>query len=563
MTSSNNKIKNRTTYSIKNTIIICILLCSLSAGAQNIQYASPVDFNIALAGNVGEIRAGHFHTGIDIKSPVGIGPAIKATATGYITRIGVSPVGYGNVLYVSHLDGTTSVYAHLNGFARNIADWVRQQQYAKKTFNVDLYPPSNLFPVKQGDLIGYLGNSGSSGGPHLHFEIRDAASNPLNIVANKTFKVADNIAPEVYRATIFECDTINGAPIFTPTQSIDIKQDKRGVWRPASDIFYASRPFYIAYELIDFMNGRSNTLGVYSLTQKVNGRPNFSFCINKLSFASTRYVNSFTEWIVPINSRSTTLRAYVSPNNKLKIYDNIVNNGIISAPKTGDKTAIETSILDNNGNVTTLNFIVEIGTKTNNCEQIFANYKKADWDKDFVLNTDMAQITIPAGALYETALINVEWVGDWVNIESSDERPLQKDIILKINDLTPFEMQSKALIINSRGQSIGGQWVGKGVEARSEQFGKFSVAYDTIPPKITYAGISNGYIKFRVTDNLSGVKNYQLTIDGQWALGEYDAKSGTIAYKFSFANTPKNHKVELYISDSKNNSNKINITEKW
>ena len=139
-------------------------------------YRSPVGFTITLAGNVGEIRSDHFHTGMDIKALQGIGSPVYAVADGYVSRIGVSPTGYGNVLYVTHPNGETSVYGHLNGFAPQIARWVRARQYAKRSFRVDLYPERDQFPVKKGERIAFLGNSGSSGGPHLHFEIRDAPS---------------------------------------------------------------------------------------------------------------------------------------------------------------------------------------------------------------------------------------------------------------------------------------------------------------------------------------------------------------------------------------------------
>ncbi|MCC8062075.1 MAG: M23 family metallopeptidase, partial [Rikenellaceae bacterium] len=199
-------------------------------------YRSPVGFAITLAGNVGEIRSDHFHTGMDIKALQGVGSPVYATADGYVSRVGVSPTGYGNVLYVTHPNGETSVYGHLNAFAPQIARWVRAQQYAKQSFLVDLYPAKGQFPVAKGERIAFLGNTGSSGGPHLHFEIRDAQGRPRNLIAQKVFQVADRVPPVVSRILLYEVDSARGVPFRTLRQSVAVRMLPDGTAVPEDSV---------------------------------------------------------------------------------------------------------------------------------------------------------------------------------------------------------------------------------------------------------------------------------------------------------------------------------------
>jgi murein DD-endopeptidase MepM/ murein hydrolase activator NlpD len=146
-------------------------------------FISPVKIPLALSANFGELRIDHFHSGVDIKTQGATGKEILATASGYVYRISISPGGFGNAIYLRHPAGYSTVYGHLERFTPEIDKYVKEQQYLKKTFTITLFPPKDKFPVTQGDVIGFSGNSGSSAGPHLHYEIRksdtEAPVNPL------------------------------------------------------------------------------------------------------------------------------------------------------------------------------------------------------------------------------------------------------------------------------------------------------------------------------------------------------------------------------------------------
>ena len=188
---------------LRSLLVLLVMAASLTMVAQTYpKYGNPLDIPIQLSATFAEIRPNHVHAGLDIKTQSVEGKKVYAVADGYISRIGVSPYGYGNVLYVTHNDGYTSVYAHLQRFTGEIGKYVKQYQYKNKKYTSQIYPDKDKFPVKRGDLIGYTGNSGSSGGPHLHFEIRDANERPINPMFFG-YKIEDNVRPVILGVSVY------------------------------------------------------------------------------------------------------------------------------------------------------------------------------------------------------------------------------------------------------------------------------------------------------------------------------------------------------------------------
>jgi len=158
-------------------------------------YHPPIKLPFKLAGTFGELRPNHFHAGIDIKTEGTEGYRLYAIEDGYISRIKISRGGYGNALYINHPNGVTSVYAHMQKFEPELQQFVTDLQYELRKFEIDYSPETPIFEFKKGDIIGLSGNPGSSTGPHLHFELRETASeNPLNPL-KYGFNCTDNIAP--------------------------------------------------------------------------------------------------------------------------------------------------------------------------------------------------------------------------------------------------------------------------------------------------------------------------------------------------------------------------------
>lgn len=531
-------------------------------------YRSPVGFAITLAGNVGEIRSDHFHTGIDIKALQGVGSPVYATADGYVSRVGVSPSGYGNVLYVTHPNGETSVYGHLNGFAPQIARWVRERQYAKRSFRVDLYPAKEQFPVKQGERIAFLGNTGSSGGPHLHFEIRDAQGRPRNLVAEGIFKVADRVPPTVTRILLYEVDSARGVPYRTLRRSVAVRTLPDGTTVPEDTVLKLGKKGYLAYEVIDYKDGRSNTMGVYGIEQRVDGEVNFNFAIDRLDFATNAYVNTFVDYPENHRARRTSvLRAYVSPHNRLRVYgpSRGVSDGIISVSESGVRH-VETIFTDDAGNRTVLKFGIAKG------EDMGVDAPQGEpvpWATGRTFRLPGASVVIPGAALYESMLLSAgrDTVGGLpvVRIGSSDV-PLQKaaTVSLAAPEL-PESLRSKALLVtvgdNEMPGSVGGGWdaASQRVAAQVKRLGCFAVAVDTLAPVVkpvyaSGAGIPAGKsLKWTVTDDLSGISRYTLTVDGRWELLVWDPKSRMMEYVPVRGTEPVKHSVVLTVRDAKGN----------
>lgn len=541
-------------------------------------YRSPVGFTITLAGNVGEIRSDHFHTGMDIKALQGIGSPVYAVADGYVSRIGVSPTGYGNVLYVTHPNGETSVYGHLNGFAPQIARWVRARQYAKRSFRVDLYPERDQFPVKKGERIAFLGNSGSSGGPHLHFEIRDAQGRPRNLVAQGVYEVSDRVPPTVSRILLYEVDSAHGAPFRVLRQSVAVQTLPGGEAVPADSVLRLGRKGYLAYEVIDYKDGKTNTMGVYSIEQRVDGQLNFSFAIDRLSFATTGYVNTFVDY--PENHRarrSSVLRAYVSPHNRLAVYGPArkTTDGTISV-EDGIGRQVETVVVDDAGNRTTLRFRIEPGEPI---EPELPAGVPVPWWKEHTFTLPGAEVTLPGAALYETMRLDarLDTIGKRpvVRVGTTDV-PLQKAATVSLDaDGWPESLRSKLLVVGvsdaGKITNLGGGWDAArlAVVTTVKRLGTFAVEVDTVAPVVKPVYASGARIpagksvRWQVTDDLSGIVRYTLTVDGEWELLAWDPKTRTMEHVPTRGETPVKHAVVLTVRDARGNTKTFKATYIW
>ena len=547
---------------------LLITTATCASAQEGIKYTSPVDFRITMAGNVGEIRANHFHTGIDIKATNGVGSPILAVADGYISRIAISPSGYGKALYMTHADGTVSVYAHLDGFVPQIAQWVKKQQYAKKSFRVDLYPPQDMFVFKSGERIASLGNSGSSGGPHLHFEIRDARSgSPINLISKGIYSVPDRVPPELYKIYYMEADTILGMPQFRIAQTLTVSSEG-GVAMLSDSVIKVSRDGYLAYEVIDYKDGRSNTMGVYSIEQKVGGKTNFCFTLDRISFATTRYINTFTEYIINKRARQNVLRAYVSPNNALSVYKGITNRGIISRAALSAQIPVETTITDDAGNQTVVKFYLAANDSLSGYSVAPESPRAVSWSRDYAYNDSTLSVSIPQKSLYESAVLSIAGKDSTNTVTvGNPDIPLQKAITIKIIENVPEKLRNKALLatVDEKGKlsSAGGKWEAGGVKAEVRNFGRFRVAYDTVPPVIAPMPLNGSKLSFKITDDLSGIQSYTVTVDGAWELADYDAKNDIITTTITPSATPAKHSVQVTVSDAKANVRKITKEYTW
>lgn len=293
-------------------------------------FISPLKIPQLLSANFGELRIDHFHSGLDIKTQSVTGKEVVASASGYIYRISVSPGGFGNAIYIRHPSGYSTVYGHLDRFATKIEDYVKQQQYAKKSFQIVLYPEKEEFPVKQGELIGYSGNSGSSGGPHLHFEIRKSDNEkPINPLLFE-FGIADNIKPVIEKLFIY--------PINRHTVINDQNRIKKINVTGGQGVYSVTQENEISIsglagfgiKAYDMLNDSPNKVAVYSIELSIDSTSVFKYVMDGFSFDESRYINSHIDYETYMKDNIYIERAFVLPDDRLSVYKNVINRGLFN-----------------------------------------------------------------------------------------------------------------------------------------------------------------------------------------------------------------------------------------
>lgn len=538
----------------------------------------PVDGKMLLSANYFELRDNHFHSGIDIKVGGVVGAKLFSISDGYISRIQVRPGGYGKSIYIKHTDGTTSVYGHLHEFANPIDKFIENIQYEKQHFEVDTLLTSEQMVVKKGGLIGYAGNSGYSFGPHLHFEIRDTAQVPLNVINYYPF--ADTRQPELNTLAIFSIDSIRTVPHSRITHNMDFKAKTGNV--KIDSIIHIESPAYIALECTDRMNDTHNKFGIRKMKVELDNDVIFSANIDNVSFGETRYINSLIAYDEKQRSKKALIKSYVEPGNMLDIFEEIKNSGtIILHDSAVHKLTI--SVTDDYNNTSTLNLRVQ-EKKSKNTPINDNGGKYFRWDKDnFHISTDLV-VHVPRGALYNNILFDIEKRTDsTANFFSpifrlhNFQTALHKPMKLAIKTNVPDSLQDKAVIayhnseLSSRRGSLGGEISNGYINASAPNFGYFYVTVDTLSPIVTpnfkdKADLrGRKEITIKIWDDLSGIKSYNGYIDDKWALFEYDAKRNLLIHTFDKNRTSqgKKHKLILEVSDKKNNITTFTTEFTW
>lgn len=549
----------------KCSLLLAFTLFVSSVSAQNGDYLSPLTIPLELSGNFGEVRSNHFHSGIDFKTAGVTGQDIVAVADGYVSRIYVSPSGYGKALYIYHpATGTTSVYGHLDRFVPEIAEYVKQIQYSKQSFFQDIYPPKSKFVVLAGERVAFSGNSGSSGGPHLHFEIRNSASEPMNLLQKRIYKVFDGIAPTIAAVYLVEVDTVSGVAVHRTVKTLKVAGQK-----VLKDTLRITKPSYFALEFIDKKRGTTNIFGSYSLKITRDSADYFGYSIDKFSFAETRYVNTLCLYPENGDTRNEVVRSYVSENNKLSIYDKVVGRGIIVPNSVNGVERVDFELCDDSDNRSKLSIFITRGEQSESRAAPEMSGEAVRWKSGARLVKGGALLTIPGEALYDDMIIGFEQKSSEVKDLYSavfaigdSSYPIQKPITLAIKgDSIPSNLRSKALLVKIKGgklSSAGGEWSSGRVSGKIYSFGEYSIAVDTLPPTIqplyNSAERQSGWLSFKISDNLAGVKLYRANINGEWALLDYDAKTGRVRHNLSDGIAKKGeNEIEVIISDGVGN----------
>ena len=555
----------------KIVLIIILIYNILPALSQDSYYANPIKMPLLLSGSFAELRSDHFHSGIDIKTGGETGAPVYSVADGFISRIAVSPTGFGKAIYIAHTNGTTSVYGHLDRFRPDIKDYITGLQYRNKSFRLDQQLSPSAFPVKKDDLIGYSGNSGSSGGPHLHFEIRDSRnSKPLNPL-QYDFPVVDNTPPKIFALMITPLDA------YSHVEYAGIKKIHPVVLN--GDTYIINRPIIPVYGNIgfaintnDFFDLSENRCGIYSLELKIDGEPYYFFKMDGFSFDETRYLNSHIDYEEYILSRKKFHKTWLDPGNRLSIYDYVRNRGIIKI-NDGNPHPVSIEIKDIHGNKSVLKF--SIISRVKNISVTEPEYDKfIDYNKQAYYRNDSIAIDFPANTFYKDLKFTYRKMPSDnrlfspIHIIHNRTVPLHKNVRLaiQVQDVEK-KLHDKLLLVNvdtvsGRLSSAGGSYNNGWVTSSVRSFGNYAIAADTIPPKIIPLSISNrsvltetSKIRFLISDELSGINTVEGYMDDKWMLFDYDAKNDLIVHTFDpdRFEMGKKHQLKLYVTDSKGN----------
>lgn len=530
-----------------------------------------------------EPRPNHFHSGIDIKmaSYPRSQRSVSSVADGYVSRIAVSPGGFGNVVYIYHPSTKeTSVYAHLDSFNEELAKYIRDYQYRNKVFTVNLFPPAEMFHVKKGDRIGIAGNTGSSGGIHLHFELRNAAQEPVNILRRGIYEIEDTIPPAIVSVSLIEVDSLYGVPIHRTVKRYPAQKISDGAYE-LSEPVSIGKPAYFAVEYVDRMNGVNNSFGVYETKVDINGKTMFRSVTDKMNYATTKYVNSFTDYNKNRASKYYVTRSFVTPNNKLNIYKDVKNSGLIHASTEKTDNRAKISLTDDSGNTSAVTFAIAFTEPAATEQEKLYNFNENShvlaWNKEHRLQTENAELSIPSQALYDSDIIDFyenDGTGPYSKTVSVKNLniPSQKGMKLSIKADVPEKYRNKVLMAkkngNGRTASAGGKWNGSSMETTITDNGDYFIALDTVPPVIRSRQKSDritgsNTVDFTISDALSGIRSFNGYIDGQWELFEYDGKNSHIYHRFIRGKEEKKHDVRIVVEDGKGNIQVYETSYYW
>jgi len=379
-------------------LVLSILFASVASFSQDVYYANPVKIPMYLSGSFGELRNNHFHSGIDIKTGGAVDVPVFAVADGYISRISVSPSGYGNAIYIDHDNGTTSVYGHLNQFRPDIREYVKKIQYERKSFQVDFPVLLGIFPVSKYEKFALSGNSGSSEGPHLHFEIRNTKTgdpvNPLKL----GFTVTDKTAPKIFAVQITPLS--EGSHVnFVASKVIYEVEFFDGKYRLKNNpVIPVYGEIGFAVEANDFFDGSANKCGINSMELTIDGVIYSTFEINRFSFNQSKGINTYIDYEEFMKSNRRFQKTWLEPCNQLDNYEYFEKSGIYDPGFEGIHP-VEIELKDSKGNTAVLEFSVEgkyreIPVIVNDFTTVFECGKINQWQ------TDELEIELPKNALY-------------------------------------------------------------------------------------------------------------------------------------------------------------------
>lgn len=544
----------------------CILLTaySFSQEYRNSGFVKPMNLPFNLAGSFGEPRPDHFHSGIDIKTNGVEGQPVFAIGDGYISRIRVSPYGYGKAIYITHTNGFTSVYGHLSTFYGAIEKYIHAQHYAQKKSELDLTLDATIFPVKQNDTIAFSGNTGGSTAPHLHFEIRNTktehALNPLDFYPKEFY--VDTIPPQINKVKILK----SFDDLYFSSNIIYNLQNENNYYTNADSIIIDNFPsYFISLEGFDKQDNSKNKNGIKKIEVFQKDSIVFKYDLTEIDFNKTRMCNAFVDYNEMINDSGYFYNCYQLNGNTLSIYSSL-NKGFFRI-NNDEKQHLDIFCYDYNNNQTVikLNILRRDAIKYQDSSAI-SNY--TNFTKYYENYTNNLKIKFQENTFYNNVIVNLNHQKHNDKNILSEKYDAANYYKTKLPLHKPAKIEFKSSIKKSRNKIVIVRQDDKGKEtalkttfdkakfyAETKELGTFYLKHDTTKPAVEILNLNSEFITIKIADNLSGINTYNGYVDNKWVNFYYDAKNDLLQYHFDEYCTKGEHILKIIVTDKVGNKN--------
>jgi hypothetical protein len=486
-------------------------------------FRNPLNIPMQLAANFGAVRTNHFHMGLDLRTNSQENLPVLAAADGYVSRIKVERYGFGNAVYITHPNGYTTVYAHLNKYFSKLDEYVKEKQYKDEKWEQDITFQPGQFPVEKGQQVALSGNTGGSAGPHLHFEIRDTKTeeclNPLLF----GFAIPDNIASIISGLYWYDRRFSTYEP---GANGVAVK--KAGNVYTSNLVQVNSPEISFAIKAVDKANQGFN-LGIYNAELLMDGKLIYSFKIDKIHYDDTRYINGCIDYTKFIRDKMGIQHLADLPGMKLQNYSFPNSTGII---KLQDENvhSIEIVLKDVKGNTSRLTTKLQLN-KTS--DKISSTAKTIMANEAKTITTENAEIAFSKNAMYDAVNFNAYEKPDANQnavsnsiILQSPYIPVQDEYILRIKPnrkLTNTE-KDKAVILLDYGSDntvVKVKWSGDWAEGKFNRLGTAKLLIDNNLPSVSSgwtegALVNNSSLLLKGTSKIGDIVSFRAELDGKW-----------------------------------------------
>lgn len=535
-----------------------LLLSGSRLYSQNeIQLGVPIEIPLAISGNFAELRGGHFHAGVDIKTKGRQGLKVNAVEKGSIRRIRVSTTGYGKSLYLEHNNGLTTVYAHLQKFAPKIESFIKSIQYEKQTFEVQKFLRKGELTVTQGELIGYSGNTGGSFGPHLHFEVRDSdTQRPLNPL-RMGLPVKDTQRPQLRQLYLFdEKETLY--------HMVPLQKMSDSVYR--TDLIQTQGKIGFGLGMFDRQDFSYNRNGIYKVELILNGRTVYSYQLDQIDFKDQKFIPLFIDYPLLKTNKRRIYKLFTPKHSELSFLSDVPSDGVVTIQE-GKSYQLKIVIADFQGNRSYLETYIDGKQSLHSIGpyKVDANTHSLLPERDYLIDFGKKGVYFSKESFFNPAAIRCEPSPSGLDIELPLV-PVRKDFevfftppsgdSLKIAQTAIIRTNEKGEISFLNTQKNKERW-----EAKTKEGGRFHLGRDRIDPLVEPVNFKEGqwlsrfrYLKIRIDDSDSGIQSYRGTLNGHWILFEYEPKLKLLTYDFSDKTfEAAEHKLELEVKDGVGN----------